>query len=85
MAADITSERMNISEHPPQGQVHVKTGAPTRIGTAVLSFEWIVSGLTAVCFWTAPAVPPRVGIPALEGPVRFRLRPGLHTGPIESE
>jgi hypothetical protein len=38
-----------------------------------LSFEWIASGFTVVCFWTAPAVPPRAGIRALEGPVRFRL------------
>jgi len=34
-AESITSERLKILEHPPQGQVRVKTGAPTRIGAAV--------------------------------------------------
>ena len=71
-AADITSERRHILEHPPQGQVRVKTGAPTRIGATAFSFEWIASGLTAVCFWTAL----RRLIAALEGPVRFRLALG---------
>lgn len=33
------------------------------------SFEWIASGFTVVCFWTAL----RRWIAALEGPVRFRL------------
>lgn len=68
-------------EHPPQCQVHVKTGAPTRIGAAAFRFEWIAAGFTAVCFWTAPSHL----VSGLEGPVRFRARPGLHTGPIESE
>jgi hypothetical protein len=48
---------MTLWEHPPQGQVHQKTGVPTRIGAAAFSFEWKVSGLTERCFWTAPVVP----------------------------
>ena len=79
--ADIASERIHILEHPPQCQVHRKTGASTRIGAAAFPFEWIAAGLTAVCFWTAPSQL----VSELEGPVRFRARPGLHTGPIESE
>jgi len=62
-------------EHPPQCQIHHKTGAPTRIGAAAFTFEWRASGLTDVCFWTAPVVPPPAGILTLEGPVRFRLGP----------
>ncbi len=34
-----------------------------------LSFEWIASGLTVVCFWTAPSH----WVSGLEGPVRFRF------------
>lgn len=51
-----------------------------------LHFEWIASGFTVVCFWIVLAISPWVGSRlALEGPVRFMLFPGLHTGPIESE
>ena len=60
-----------------------KNWSPDDIRGSRLHFEWIASGFTAVCFWTAPVVPPRAGIRTLEGPVRFRLE--LHTGPIESE
>ena len=62
---------MNL-EHPPQGQVHHKTGAPTRIGAAAFLFEWIVSGLTVVCFWIAPGRRLTASL-ALEGPVWFSL------------
>ena len=64
-----------ILEHPPQGQVRKKLASHTRPAsadsdaTAVIQFEWIVSGLTAVCFWTAP----RRLIAALEGPVGLRV------------
>jgi hypothetical protein len=80
-AADITSERITILEHPPQGQVQVKTGAPTRLGATAFHFEWIASGLTAVSFWTAP---PSVGLAALEDRVRFDSGWTL-LGPTESE
>jgi hypothetical protein len=40
-------------EHPPQRQVHHKTGAPTPVRSSRLSFDWIVPGLTEVCFWSA--------------------------------
>jgi len=63
-----------------------KTGAPTRIRGSRLHFEWIASGFTVVCFWIVPAISLWVGYRlALEGPVRFILFLGLHTGPIESE
>ena len=61
----------SILEHPPQGQVRVKTGASTRIGAAVFHFEWIDSGFTEVCFWTAPGVPLCGKILALEDWARF--------------
>jgi hypothetical protein len=64
-------------EHPPLAQVHLKTGAPTPVRDSRLSFEWIVPGFTAVCFWDAlRLVPPKLYrgagllIAALEGPVR---------------
>jgi hypothetical protein len=44
--------------------------SPDSLRGSRLSFEWIVSGLTAVCFWTAP----RSSV-ALEGPVRFGFGP----------
>jgi hypothetical protein len=75
-AGSIASERLPILEHPPQRQVRLKTGAPTRLGAAVFRFEWIVAGLTDVRFWIALVVPPWAGILALEGPVRFRLALG---------
>ena len=68
-----------------------KTGAPTRIGAAVFHFEWIASGLTEVCFWTAPRPVLlklyRGGgrwIAVLEDRVKFDLGWTL-PGPIESE
>jgi hypothetical protein len=51
-----------------------------------LHFEWIASGFTVLCFWIVPTLSLWVGSRlALEGPVRFILFLGLHTGPIESE
>ena len=49
---------MNL-EHPPQSQIRKKLEAAHPSATADvavnrLHFEWTVSGLTAVCFWTAP-------------------------------
>jgi hypothetical protein len=61
-------------EPPPQRQVHRKTGAPTPVRGSRLSFEWIVPGLTVVCFWSAL----RRLIAALEGPVRFGLARAAH-------
>jgi hypothetical protein len=45
-----------------------KNWSPDTIRGSRLHFEWIVSGLTAVSFWTAR----RRLIAALEGPARFR-------------
>jgi hypothetical protein len=84
LSTNIPSERPYFLEHPPQGQVHRKTGAPTSFGAAAFTFEWIASGFTAVCFWTAPWRRIAASV-ALEGPLRFGLCPGLHTGPTESE
>ncbi len=67
----IASERPCLLEHPPQRQVHHKTGAPTPVRASRLHFDWIVPGFTELCFWSAP----RRSIAALEGPVRFALRP----------
>ena len=67
---DITSERPDTLEHPPQRQVRRKTGAPPPVRGSRLYFDWIVPGLTAVCFWAAR----RRWIVALVGPVRLALR-----------
>ncbi len=45
--------------------------SPDSIRGSRLHFEWIASGLTAVCFWNAPGRE----IPVLEGPVWFGLAP----------
>jgi len=37
----------------PQG-TSAKNWSPDLIGAAVISFEWIAQGFTAVSFWTAP-------------------------------
>jgi hypothetical protein len=80
---------LNFGASAP-GSSPQKTGAPTRIGAAAFSFEWIVSGLTVVSFWTAPAVPPCAGILALElrsgypAPAGNRAS-GAQSGAIESE
>ena len=79
----ITAQR--ILEHPPQRHVHEKLDSHAqlvRLGEvrAALRFEWIVSGLTAVCFWTVPRRP----IAGLEGQVRFGFGWTLPR-PIESE
>ncbi len=52
-----------------------------------LQFEWRVSGFTVVCFWTAPVAgpQPRKDNPGAGRPREAQVRPGLHTGPIESE
>ncbi len=70
-AADITSERLDILEHPPQRQVRRKTGAPPPVRGSRLYFDWIVPGFTAVCFWAARWR----WITALEGPVWTGLAP----------
>jgi hypothetical protein len=72
----IASERPYLLEHPPQRHVRLKTGAPTPVRGSRLSFDWIVPGFTAVCFWSAR----RRLIAALEGPVWTGLAPA-YTGP----
>jgi hypothetical protein len=58
-----------------------KNWSPDLIGAAVISFEWIAQGFTAVSFWTAPW---RL-ITGLEDRFRFWLMAGTGNGPIESQ
>jgi hypothetical protein len=63
---DITSERNNNLEHPPQRHVRKKLDPFTRDNR--LHIEWIALGCTAESFWTARWR----WIIALESPVRFK-------------
>jgi hypothetical protein len=59
-----------------------KNWSPDLIGAAVISFEWIAQGFTAVSFWTAPW---RL-ITGLEDRLRRQVRGhNALTGPMESE
>ena len=76
-----TSERLMILEHPPQCQVHQKTGASTRIGAAACHLNGESLGeLSCV------SGPPRI-LSGLDPAPGTRLRPGtasaaLRAGPL---
>ena len=75
-------------EYPPPGHVRKKLESRSD-GTAVISFEWIAQGFTAVCFWTVLRRSARdlsELIAALEDRLRRQVRGhNALTGPIESE
>jgi hypothetical protein len=68
----------------PQG-TSAKNWSPDLIGAAVISFEWIAQGFTAVSFWTVPWS--RIaGITGLEDRLRRQGHgPSALAGPTESE
>ena len=72
----------------PQG-TSAKNWSPDLIGTAVITFEWIAQGFTAVSFWTVLRRSARdlsELIAALEDRLRRQVRGhNALTGPIESE
>jgi hypothetical protein len=69
-----------ILEYPPLGHVRKKLESRSD-GAAVISFEWIAQGFTAMSFWTVR----RRSIAALEDRFRFWPRVRTGNGPIESE
>ena len=72
----------------PQG-TSAKNWSPDLIGAAVISFEWIAQGFTAVSFWTAPwprEAKPFTRITGLEDRLRRQVRGhNALTGPTESQ
>jgi hypothetical protein len=58
-----------------------KNWSPDPIGAAVISFEWIVQGFTALSFWIAP----NRSSSGLEDRLWCQGRgPNTRTGPMES-